>query len=123
MPWAMPISAVSAPRLSSKVWVGALVRRVNAAGGFATVIKRGEAAAGSVLLALRGPERTQTLLTRVNLGDGRSAWQPVVSNRPEDGEDVARALEKRRNFDPDLWIVELDVADPARFIDDEVLEP
>ena len=33
------------------------------------------------------------------------------------GSDELRAfLAKRMRFDPDLWIVELDIADPERFI-------
>lgn len=106
-----------APRIKTNIWLGALRRRVEAAGGFATIIAKGEPDAGAVVLLLRGESGRTTALSRVNMGDGKVSWQPLYEDR-EDGDVAAReVLEKRRKFDPDLWIVELDVADPGRFID------
>ncbi|MFL6730111.1 MAG: DUF1491 family protein, partial [Sphingomicrobium sp.] len=33
-----------------------------------------------------------------------------------DSQEVAAFLAKRLRFDPDLWAIELDIADPERFI-------
>ncbi|MBB4633086.1 DUF1491 family protein [Sphingosinicella soli] len=103
-------------RIKTEFWVGALRRRVEAAGGFATIIAKGEPDSGAVLLILREPGGLTTL-SRVNTGDGKVSWQPIFENREERDPAAQQALEKRRKFDPDLWIVELDVENPGRFID------
>lgn len=104
-------------RIKTDIWLGALRRRVEAAGGFATVIAKGEPDSGAVLLLLRDSSGTLTALTRVNLGDGKVSWQPIFENREERDPAIQEALEKRRKFDPDLWIIELDVENPGRFVD------
>lgn len=104
-------------RIKTDIWVGALRRRVEAAGGFATVIAKGEPESGAVLLLLRAASGTTTALSRVNMGDGKVSWQPIFENREERDPAAQDALEKRRKFDPDLWIVELDIENPGRFID------
>jgi len=104
-------------RIRTDIWLGALRRRVEAAGGFATVIAKGEPDSGAVLLLLRDSGGTLTALSRVNMGDGKVSWQPIFENREERDPAAQDALEKRRKFDPDLWIVELDVENPGRFVD------
>ena len=95
--------------------VSALIRRVQAAGGFATVLHRGDDSAGAVIVecAHRG-ERT-LLLERATGLDGGDGWRamPVA----DIADDVAQAdrLARRRRSDPDLWVVELDIAQAERF--------
>ncbi len=110
------------PRLTTKMWVGALLRRVDAAGGFATVLAKGDAIAGTVILVLRGKNGTITALSKINTGDGTMGWQKLFEDKEENSDDVRSQLDKRRRFDPDLWLIELDIVDPARFIDGEVLD-
>lgn len=103
-------------QIKTHIWVGALRRRVEAAGGFATIIAKGEPDSGAVLLLLRDTSGTITALSRVNMGDGKVSWQPIFENREERDPAAQEVLEKRRKFDPDLWIVELDVENPGRFV-------
>jgi hypothetical protein len=110
------------PRLATSVWVGALLRRVAAAGGFAAILRKGDADAGSVIILLRDRNGEITALSKVNTGAGSIGWQKVVDKVDESAELLAETLEKRRRFDPDLWIVELDIADPERFIDGKLIE-
>ncbi|WP_374595993.1 DUF1491 family protein [Sphingosinicella sp.] len=104
-------------RIKTDIWVGALRRRVEASGGFATIIAKGEPDSGAVLLLLREASGTITALSRVNMGDGKVSWQPIFENREERDPAAQEALEKRRKFDPDLWIIELDIENPGRFVD------
>lgn len=91
--------------------VPALVRMVHGAGGFATILCRGSAWGAAMLIVHRhGPD--VQLFERLPLLTGGSVWQAAAS-----GEDATTAfIERQRRFDPDLWVVELDIADPARFI-------
>ncbi len=83
-----------------------------------TVLTKGEASGGSVILVLRDRAGLTTVLSRTNLGDGRSEWREIVGNLPERDPKLLETLEKQRRYDPDLWVVELDIADPAQFIAD-----
>jgi len=108
-------------RLATGLWVSALRRRVEAAGGFAMVIAKGDPEAGAVLLLLRDQNGEVSALSKVNAGDGKTSWQVLFDKRDDADEAIREAIEKRKQYDPDIWIVELDVADPARFIDGDML--
>jgi hypothetical protein len=103
-----------APRLTSGMLVSALVRRVNAAGGFATILHKGDAQAGAIIVECADRGARTLLLERATGLDGRDGWRMV--DVPLDNEAAyAERLERRRRGDPDLWIVELDIAEAERF--------
>lgn len=102
------------PRVTSALLVGALIRRTEAEGGFGTVIAKGDPTAGSVLVLLTergGPARCYERLLQP---DGRYAWAESIQ-QPTDSQALGEMLERRRRVDPDLWIVELDIASAERF--------
>ena len=91
-------------------------RRVAQEGGFATILSSGEPTGGAVILVLRARDGTSSAYARTNLGDGSTEWRPLVENDSPEGLELAKSLERQLKFDPDLWVIELDIADPARFI-------
>ncbi len=94
--------------------VSALVRRVNAEGGFATVIHKGDDQAGAIMVECVDRGTRNLLLERATGLDGRDGWRMV--DAPLDDEAAyAERLDKRRRFDSDLWVIELDIADAERF--------
>lgn len=92
-------------RLPSGVLVSALLRRVAAAGGFATVLARGDAEAGAILVLATERGGAPQLLERGLGPDGRSV---LVDSTP--AEDIEEYCRRRRSNDPDLWLIELDIA-------------
>lgn len=102
------------PRLTSAMLVSALVRRVNAEGGFATVIHRGDAQAGAIMVECVDRGTRNLLLERSTGLDGGDGWR-MVDAPLADEVAYAERLDKRRRFDPDLWVIELDIADAERF--------
>jgi len=101
-------------RLTSQVLVSSLIRRAEAAGGFGAVLARGDATAGAILLILAERGRRTGLLERLLQPDGRYAWQQSGPAAADEAESEAW-LARRRRTDPDLWLVELDVADGDAF--------
>ena len=91
--------------------VPALVRMVNGAGGFATVIARGSEWGGALLLLHRFG-RDIVAYEKMPSLDGTPLWRTAASGE----EKVAEFAARQQRFDPDLWILELDIADPARFV-------
>lgn len=102
-------------RLASGMAVGALVRRVHAEGGSAMILARGDETAGSILILTLERGGTPRFFERGLGPDGASALLP---SGPADLPDDATATSywaRRRAGDPDLWVVELDIADAERF--------
>lgn len=104
------------PRLPAALEVSALVRRVNAEGGFATVVAKGEPDAGTILLILCENGRNQRVFERMPMADGTRGWHCARRLDREEPQAFHDWLERRRSQDPDLWIVELDIAGAERFI-------
>lgn len=100
-------------RLTSATLVSALIRSVNNAGGAATVLAKGEATAGSILLICMEKAVVQSVKERLLCANGNYQWTSVG---PADQDERDAYLARRRSFDPDLWLVELDIANAERFV-------
>jgi hypothetical protein len=99
------------PRLASSVLVSALIRKAEAEGGFAAVSAKGDPTAGAILLLLTQRGGEPRLLERLLRPDGGYSWgEPLAS-----GAEVPGFVARRRRFDPDLWVLELDVPSIERF--------
>lgn len=92
-------------RLTSSIFVSAFLRRVFADGGYAAIVRRGNAEAGMIFVVIGARDGTRTLY-----GPAPQSLAPESGGRafsmrdPSADIDVALASETR--FDPDLWIVE-----------------
>ena len=103
------------PRLQSSVLVSALMRRAEGEGGFAAVLAKGDPNAGSVLVILAERGRKVRILERLMQSEGLYSWQDVAVEALKSPEDTERFLHRRRQFDPDIWLIELDIASAERF--------
>lgn len=101
-------------RLATSVLVSALLRRAGAEGGFGAVLAKGDPTAGAVAIVLAERGRKMGILERMLGPKGDYAWQ-LTSQGLESEADYTKFLDRRRKFDPDLWILELDVASAERF--------
>ncbi|WBQ15899.1 DUF1491 family protein [Sphingobium yanoikuyae] len=104
-----------AARLTSAMLVGALVKRVNAAGGFAMILAKGDAMSGVILVQVMDKGRESAIFERVSNFRGGHALMRCGPPAEEGSEAFAAYAERRRRSDPDLWLVELDIADAERF--------
>lgn len=97
-------------RATSLLLVQALIRRTHAQGGFAAVLHKGDAVAGAILVQIPGAEQQIRLFERVQ--DFSKGYQilPAATAAWDDERAIAQYLERRLRSDPDLWIIELDVA-------------
>lgn len=108
-------------RLASGLVVNALVRRVNAAGGSAMVLARGEAEAGAILVLALERGGDPHFLER---GIGPDGLPTLVRSGPAemaDEEAVSSYWQRRRARDPDLWVIELDIAGAERFAAETII--
>ncbi len=106
-----------AERLASSVVVSALLRLAEREGGFATVVAKGDSTAGAILILLAERGQRVQVLERLLQPDGSYRWDAPIAAAQNEAE-LDRFLERRRRFDPDSWIVELDIASAERFTDE-----
>lgn len=99
--------------LPASLVVPALLRRVSAAGGFATVLHRGQAQGSALVVVHRSRDGLQTAWERLPSPSGAPEWRQAA----EGEEGVRTFIARQRRFDPDLWVIELDIGEPARFIE------
>jgi hypothetical protein len=93
--------------------VSALLALASSAGGFGAVLRRGDADQGALLLVIAERGSALCLLERTLQGNGTYAW---TRREIGDSADLAQYVAKAAGRDPDLWVVELDVPSPERFI-------
>ena len=103
-------------RLPAHLEVSALIRRVQAEGGFATVLHKGERDAGTILVVLTQNGANMRLFERMPQLDGSRNWSLSKSQTPENTQEFEDYLRRRSAQDLDMWIIELDIADGERFI-------
>jgi len=101
--------------LSTDIWVGALIRRVEIGGGFAMVVRKGDPRAGAVLVkVLNRTDGTARLYSEATRGDGERVWmQPQAS---EQEPDLDRYIERAARIDPDVWVVEIEDREGRHFL-------
>jgi len=107
--------------LSSDLWVSALIRRAEIGGAFATVVRKGDDRAGSVVVkAYDTSTRTARVFTEAFGPDGERLWiQPVVSDSESE---LDAYIARQRGYDPDLWVVEIEDRQGRHFITEKVAD-
>lgn len=93
-----------------------MIRSVEAAGGFATVLSKGERDAGTMLIIccengtnLRAYERMPSL-------DGGREWVLSKEQDPENPLEFSDYVMRRGKQDDDLWVLECDVRDAEKLL-------
>lgn len=107
-------------RLASHVMIGLLRRRVEAEGGHTVMLARGEAMGGAILILLleRGADPRF-----IEAGTGSDGDRAIIETGPKHGDSQAvdAYWRRRRDFDPDLWVIEIDVPNGERFAAETIL--
>ena len=103
--------------LATGVAVSLMLRRTQEAGGFATVLAKGGAEGGGILVLCAERGRPTALIER-QLGSAfKYEWRQTG---PESADKWPDYVALRQKSDPDLWVIELDVADAQRFVADNL---
>ena len=109
------------PRLKSGIWVTALIRRCDLAAIGVAVTARGDADAGAVLVKLDGRDAGCTVLAQARTPEGTAVWMRATGAAPVAAAEADAYIERQRRRDPDLWVIEIDRAEPAGLIDAPIL--
>jgi hypothetical protein len=110
-------------RLKSEIWVKAYLRRCAVAGAPAVVARRGDTDAGVIFVRIYRLDGTAELFGPAPAGfdadDGERRWTSIAG--PASERDVDARLERERDLDPDLWIVDVEDRLGRHFLDEWLL--
>ncbi len=109
---------MSDARLPAHLEVAALIRAAEAAGGFGTVISKGERDAGVILILTMERGGNARLWERMPRLDGHRMFEVVKEQTLESTSEFAEYLARRTSRDADLWLIELDVPNAERLVAD-----
>ena len=107
---------MSDARLPAHIEVSGLIRAVQNAGGFATVLAKGDADAGTLMVICCQHGENGTAWERMPQMDGRRGWTLIKRQDPADPAEFINYYRRRSDQDDDLWVIELDIANAERFI-------
>ncbi len=102
------------PRLATHMIVSSLIRRAHAEGDFATLLRRGDEIAGNILIVALQKGANPVLFERFPSVNGELVWTEKSPQTLDKYKDISEYQMWRSNNDPDLWVLELDVAFPER---------
>jgi hypothetical protein len=107
-------------RLKSDIFVSALVRRAFSAGDYAAVLHKGAPEAGAIFVRQRRRDGSETLYGPApqSFFEDAQAQGRLFERRLEGGDPAAieALLERELRFDPDCWIIELEVEEIGELI-------
>jgi hypothetical protein len=103
-------------RLPAHLEASAIIRLAESQGGYATVLAKGERDAGTILVVTLCHGKDGTLYERMPQLDGSRTFIAAKRENAENPQEFAEYLARRRAQDSDLWLIEVDIADPERFI-------
>lgn len=107
-------------RLTADFWVTAYLARLRLADIPVFIVARGDGTAGAVLVKQSPLDGSATLYQRsFDLTSGERVWMVLVQG-PE--AEVDAAITRQRNFDPDLWVIEVEDRQGRHLLDEPGLE-
>ena len=107
------------PRLTAEFWVKAYIRRLSVMDIPAFVVCRGDETAGAVYVKVNTLDGNAAAFQRSYDATGSRIWIDLAEGPDAD---VEAALTKQRQFDPDIWIVEVEDREGRSLLDQDGLQ-
>lgn len=103
-------------RLPAHVEAAGFIRRAEAEGGFAAVLRKGDPDSGVLTLIVRERGKLRGILEREIRADFTYGWSFRPLDTHEQAQSVADLVARKARLDPDSWLIELDIARAERFV-------
>lgn len=113
-------------RLKAGIWVAGYIRRLNAEAIPAAVTRRGDADAGAIFIKIAALDGTALVLrpaaTGIEGAEHDRFWSLAFPGpRPEEAKADA-FLSRQAEYDPDIWIIEVEDRQGRHFLDDYLIK-
>lgn len=103
-------------RLPAHLEASGIIRLAESLGGFGTVLAKGEPDAGTILLVTLCRGKDGVLFERMPQLDGSRSFVASKRENPDNPQEFSEYLARRRLQDQDMWLIEVDIVDPERFV-------
>lgn len=103
-------------RLTAEFWVSAYLNRLRLYNIPAFVVTHGDNTAGAVLVKLNTLDgKARAFQRSFDLMSGERTWVVLADGAEAE---VDAALTKQRNFDPDVWVIEVEDREGRHLLDE-----
>ena len=93
-------------RLRSDIWISAMRKNAETKNAFVHIIQKGQESAGAIFIIIRNRENKCWLYAPEPSENWERKFTCVSENKNE--EECRTKLEREMQFDPDLWVVEIE---------------
>jgi hypothetical protein len=111
-------------RVKSEMWVRAYLRRCQGQGVPVVIVQRGDEAGGAIFICIDRLDGRVSLYGPAPAGlaesDTERRWINCFGARPASAGEANAYLLRQREFDPDLWIIEVEDRAGRHFLGDAV---
>jgi hypothetical protein len=105
--------------IPAHLWVSALLKRAGLGGAFATIVHRGDAERGDVVVKVTSERGRARLYAPAFNPEGPASFERL---KIEEEADVDQAIAKRLKADRDLWVIEIEDREGRHFLVETVRE-
>jgi hypothetical protein len=109
------------PALKAEIWVKAQIRVCDIHAIPCFVVRKGDPDAGSILLKLNRLNAGVVVFSQVRTDGGIRAWMRATGDEPVSETDADAYIERQLNFDPDIWVLEIEDPDGTYVMDGEIV--
>lgn len=112
-------------RLRSEIWVSAYLRRCQAEAVPVVIVRRGDSEAGAIFISIDRLDGTVFLYgpapTGLEGSDTDRRWVRCLEGKAATPQEVSLYLARQIEFDPDLWIIEVEDRAGRHFLDGDLI--
>lgn len=113
-------------RVKSEIWVRAYLRRCQAEGVPVVVVRRGDEAAGAIFIRIDRLDGTVNLYGPAPAGlsgsETERRWVSCFGSRVVEQAEANVYLARQCEFDPDLWIIDIEDRAGRHFLGEDAVE-
>ncbi len=109
------------PRLKTDLWIRAQIRLCDIRFIPVVIARRGDSDAGQVIVKRNLMDGTFEVFARTVTLDGAPAWRRATGPNPVDEEAARSVIDREANFDPDIWVLEIEDRDGSYELDGPVV--
>jgi hypothetical protein len=113
-------------RVKSEIWVRAYLRRCQTEGVPVAIVRRGDEAAGAIFICVDRLDGTVSLYGPAPAGlsgtETDRRWVSCFGLRPVSEAEASLYLARQREFDPDLWVIEVEDRAGRHFLGEAAVE-
>jgi hypothetical protein len=107
--------------LTTGIWVSAQVRICDRNFIPATIVRRGDSDAGTVLVKVNRFEAGVTVYAQASTLDGEPGWNRGTGPKPVTEAEADAYIERQVKYDPDVWVLEIEDRKSAYELDGKIV--